>query len=360
MTREQSVGFIGLGIMGGAMVRRVMAAGHAVHVHARNRDRAAPFLQEGALWADGAAALARSCATIFTIVGGPKDVAELYLGEDGLVANAAPGDCLVDMTTSAPDLARRIALVRRGADRHQFAGTGGQALKVGGRGLRTREELLSQSGQPRQGFCAGGDRVQHPLPLNPHLWVRLCGQQGLKTLPLLVDLRRIRRLQCAVHQGDPARQFAQRRHDGAGFPVHLGDLCPQTGVRRPVGQPMDLTGCSARPLHELALRGVRGGLGQAIALLPVVLGAPPHGSHCHLASQHRSTDGQPDGHRDRAEGGCHDGPPETPAHPCDQPSPGILEFIADGHGSKSAARPDQKLDRTLVITFSILAGSVAS
>ena len=109
MTREQSVGFIGLGIMGGAMVRHVMAAGHAVHVHARNRDRAAPFLREGALWADGAAALARSCATVLTIVGGPEDVAELYLGEDGLVANAAPGDCLVDMTTSAPDLARRIA-----------------------------------------------------------------------------------------------------------------------------------------------------------------------------------------------------------------------------------------------------------
>jgi 3-hydroxyisobutyrate dehydrogenase len=95
--------------MGGAMARRLLHAGFDVHVHARNPDRATPFLQAGAVWADSVAALARRCNRVFTIVGGPADVEALYLGEGGLIAHAAPGSCLVDMTTSTPDLARRIA-----------------------------------------------------------------------------------------------------------------------------------------------------------------------------------------------------------------------------------------------------------
>lgn len=91
------------------MARRLLHAGFDVHIHARNRDRAAPFLQAGAVWSDSIAALAQRCTRIFTVVGGPADVEALYLGEGGLIAHAAPGSCLVDMTTSTPDLARRIA-----------------------------------------------------------------------------------------------------------------------------------------------------------------------------------------------------------------------------------------------------------
>lgn len=108
MTEAGPVGFIGLGVMGGAMVRRLMGAGYEVHIHARTPESAAPFLANGARWAEDAATLARTCRTVFTIVGGPDDVAELYLGEAGLIAHAAPGSVLVDMTTSTPDLARRI------------------------------------------------------------------------------------------------------------------------------------------------------------------------------------------------------------------------------------------------------------
>lgn len=109
MTRPEAIGLIGLGVMGGAMARRLLAAGHRLHVHARRRDRAAAVLQAGAVWAEDVAALARNCAHVLTIVGGPDDVAALYLGSGGLVAHAAPGACLVDMTTSSPGLARRIA-----------------------------------------------------------------------------------------------------------------------------------------------------------------------------------------------------------------------------------------------------------
>lgn len=91
------------------MARRLLHAGFNIHIHARNRDRAAPFLQAGAVWADSVAALAHGCSRVFTIVGGPADVEALYLGADGLIAHSAPGSCLVDMTTSTPDLARRIA-----------------------------------------------------------------------------------------------------------------------------------------------------------------------------------------------------------------------------------------------------------
>jgi len=127
MTQTGPVGFIGLGVMGGAMVRRLIGAGYEVHIHARNPDRAAPFLEHGAHWAGDVATLARSCRTVFTIVGGPDDVAALYLGGAGLIANAAPGAVVVDMTTSTPDLARQIAskAVDRGLSALDAPVTGG-------------------------------------------------------------------------------------------------------------------------------------------------------------------------------------------------------------------------------------------
>lgn len=127
MAQQDAIGFVGLGVMGGAMARRLLAAGFRVHIHARNRGRAEPFLQAGAVWADNVAALGRRSTRVFTIVGGPADVEALYLDSNGLIANCARGSCLVDMTTSSPDLARRIAVEaeRRGVSTLDAPVTGG-------------------------------------------------------------------------------------------------------------------------------------------------------------------------------------------------------------------------------------------
>ena len=103
------VGFIGTGVMGRAMAGHLQAAGYALRIFNRTRAKASELLRGGAVWCDTPAVVAVGCDVVITIVGFPKDVSEVYLGEEGLVAHARPGTVLIDMTTSSPDLAKQIA-----------------------------------------------------------------------------------------------------------------------------------------------------------------------------------------------------------------------------------------------------------
>jgi len=105
----RKVGFIGLGIMGSSMAGHVLAAGYELHVFNRTASKADALVARGAVRHDRPGELAAVCDAVFSIVGMPADVEELYLGADGLVARAAAGTVLVDMTTSSPSLAARIA-----------------------------------------------------------------------------------------------------------------------------------------------------------------------------------------------------------------------------------------------------------
>ncbi|WP_429469268.1 NAD(P)-dependent oxidoreductase [Paraburkholderia sp. WSM4175] len=109
VSTQPAVGFIGLGIMGGAMAARLAAAGYPLHVYNRSRAKAEPLLAAGAHWHDTPASLAAAAEFVVTIVGMPTDVRALYLGEAGLIAHARPGAVLIDMTTSSPALAREMA-----------------------------------------------------------------------------------------------------------------------------------------------------------------------------------------------------------------------------------------------------------
>lgn len=103
------VGFIGLGIMGSSMAGHLLAAGYELHVYNRTAAKADALVARGAHRHDRPGELAAICDVVFSIVGMPSDVEELFLGTDGLVARATPGTVLVDMTTSSPSLATRIA-----------------------------------------------------------------------------------------------------------------------------------------------------------------------------------------------------------------------------------------------------------
>ena len=112
------LGFIGTGVMGASMAGHLLAAGHVLHVHSRTRAKAEDLISQGAVWAEDPAALAAICDVVFTMVGFPTDVEQLYDGPAGLIAQARPGTVLVDMTTSRPDLAQRLAAdgARRGIE----------------------------------------------------------------------------------------------------------------------------------------------------------------------------------------------------------------------------------------------------
>lgn len=111
------IGFIGLGIMGRSMAGHLQRAGHHLHLYNRSRSGAETLLAAGATWHGTPGDVAANSDIVITMVGYPADVEAIYLGAGGLVERARAGALLIDMTTSSPELAERIAAsaVLRGA-----------------------------------------------------------------------------------------------------------------------------------------------------------------------------------------------------------------------------------------------------
>jgi len=118
VTPETRVGWVGTGVMGAAMCGHIMKAGFRhMTVYNRTKAKAQPLIDLGATWADTPKKVAEASDVVFTIVGFPADVREVYLGETGILAAAnskGPSGSpriVVDMTTSPASLAREIAEV---------------------------------------------------------------------------------------------------------------------------------------------------------------------------------------------------------------------------------------------------------
>lgn len=110
---KPKIGWIGTGVMGGACASRLLAADYEVAVFTRTRSKAEPLLAAGAVWADSPRAVAERSDVVFSIVGYPRDVREIFFGGDGVLNAWSTGDAsgkiFVDMTTSSPELAVEIA-----------------------------------------------------------------------------------------------------------------------------------------------------------------------------------------------------------------------------------------------------------
>ena len=112
----KKIGFIGIGVMGKGMARNLMKAGYELTVYTRTKEKAADLIREGAQWGATIAECVREQEAVITMVGYPKDVEEVYFSEGGILANAAKGAYLIDMTTTSPKLSVRINMeaVKRG------------------------------------------------------------------------------------------------------------------------------------------------------------------------------------------------------------------------------------------------------
>jgi len=130
------IGFIGLGIMGQHMAGHLLAAGHPLAVYNRSPDKAAALVARGAVACSSPAQVAKQSDVIITMVGYPRDVEEVWLGGQGLIAQAHHA-LLIDMTTSSPALAQRLA--------QACAEAGHQALDapVSGGDIGARDAKLS-------------------------------------------------------------------------------------------------------------------------------------------------------------------------------------------------------------------------
>ncbi len=112
----RQIGWIGTGVMGQSQARHLMNAGHSLHLYSRTRAKAEDLLSAGASWHESPAEVARHSEIVFTMVGFPKDVEEVYFQDQGILAGTTAGMILVDMTTTKPSLAERIYAAARDLD----------------------------------------------------------------------------------------------------------------------------------------------------------------------------------------------------------------------------------------------------
>ena len=138
------IAWIGTGVMGESMAGHLLDAGHELFVYNRTVSKTDGLVKRGATLLKEVKDAPLNADVIFSMVGYPKDVEEVYLGENGLIKTAKEGQVFVDMTTSSPTLAKKIS--------EKFAKVGAAALDlpVTGGDIGAKNGTLS--------IMAGGDK----------------------------------------------------------------------------------------------------------------------------------------------------------------------------------------------------------
>ena len=138
------IAWIGTGVMGESMAGHLMDAGHKLFVYNRTKSKTDNLVSRGATLLNEVKDAPKFADVVFTIVGYPKDVEEVYLSENGLITTAKKGQVFVDMTTSSPTLAEKIS--------NEFLKVGAYALDlpVTGGDVGAKNATLS--------IMAGGDK----------------------------------------------------------------------------------------------------------------------------------------------------------------------------------------------------------
>lgn len=281
------VGFIGLGNMGSLMAANLLAAGFPLVVHDVRREAAGSLLETGATWADSPAAVARAAALICTSLPGPKEMEAVFDGDEGLRTAMVAGSLLVDFTTNAPHLVRRMRadLKAAGAAMLDAPVSGGVS------GARSRRLTVQVGGdaadlaRARPVLDAVADTVLHVGGIGAGNICKLlhnCAVFG-------ADLAMVECLTAGIKAGvDPATLITLFQKSGIGrnhdlqvsLPVTLfrGDFAPRfamntalkdmklaTELARSAGVPMDLAALCEAQMAEAVARGW-GGMDHAVFL----------------------------------------------------------------------------------------------
>lgn len=106
---KETIGFIGLGIMGQGMVRNLLEKGFVVYIWNRTASKMDPFIEQGAIAATSPADVARHADIIITCVSDTPDVEKVMLQDDGVIFGAKSGSLVIDMSTISPEVTRRLA-----------------------------------------------------------------------------------------------------------------------------------------------------------------------------------------------------------------------------------------------------------
>ena len=104
----ETVGFIGLGNMGGGMAANIQRAGHSMVIYDLREETARPLLEGGARLANSPSEVAELSDITFTSLPGPKEVEEVALGNQGVLEGIRPGSVYIDLSSSRPSLIREM------------------------------------------------------------------------------------------------------------------------------------------------------------------------------------------------------------------------------------------------------------
>ncbi|UJA37163.1 NAD(P)-dependent oxidoreductase [Bacillus velezensis] len=175
---NKTVGFIGLGVMGNSMASHILKAGYPVLVYTRTKQKAEEILNKGAVWQETVKDLSEKADIIITMVGYPSDVEEIYLGESGILRHAKEGAFVIDMTTSKPSLAKKIAEQAKEKSIHALD------APVSGGDIGARNGTLAiMAGGEKEAFEAClplfsvmGENIQYQGPAGSGQHTKMCNQ----------------------------------------------------------------------------------------------------------------------------------------------------------------------------------------
>ena len=147
----ETVGFIGLGNMGGGMSRNIQRAGYPMVVFDIREEMTRPLLEEGARLGSSPAEVAQASDITFTSLPGPRDVEAVAMGREGVLEGIRSGSIYVDLSSSRPTLIREIEPKFRGKGAHVLDApvsggkSGAESGQSGGDGGRRPGRFSSKS-----------------------------------------------------------------------------------------------------------------------------------------------------------------------------------------------------------------------
>ncbi|MBE7555787.1 MAG: NAD(P)-dependent oxidoreductase [Anaerolineales bacterium] len=104
-----NLGYVGLGVMGSRMVKRLLDAGHSVTGYNRTKEKAGWLIEAGMQWTDSPRAVAQAADITFSMVTNTEAVKAITQGPDGILAGLGPGKIYVDMSTMSPGYSQELA-----------------------------------------------------------------------------------------------------------------------------------------------------------------------------------------------------------------------------------------------------------
>jgi 3-hydroxyisobutyrate dehydrogenase len=175
---NETIGFIGLGIMGQGMVRNLLAKGFVVYIWNRTHSKMDPFIELGAIATSSPADVASHADIIITCLSDTPDVEHVLLQANGVIFGAKPGNLVIDMSTISPDVTRKLAAVLAERDVHMLdapisggsegAANGTLSIMVGGDAAQVARAMPA--------FEAMGKTITHVGEIGAGQTVKLVNQ----------------------------------------------------------------------------------------------------------------------------------------------------------------------------------------